>query len=57
VTREVNLGALRLVILLMAVLLVVGSLVSYDKATAQMFGVMGGVILPFVALLYEVALP
>jgi len=52
VTREVNVGALRVVVLLMG-----GSLISYDKAAAQMFGVLGGVTLPLVALLYEVALP
>jgi hypothetical protein len=51
---EVNLGALRVVVLLMSVLIIVGTLISYDKAAAQMFGLLGGVTLPLVALLYEV---
>lgn len=52
---EVNLGALRVVVLLMSVLLIGGTLVSYDMAAAQMFGLLGGVALPLVAALYEVA--
>lgn len=52
-SAEVNLGALRAVVLLMSVLLVAGTLVSHDKAAAQMFGLLGGITLPLVALLYE----
>ena len=41
-----NPAALWLVTLLYAALLVGGTIISYDKAAAQMFGVLGGVSLP-----------
>lgn len=52
-TREVRTGPLWVVTVLLSCLLIAGSLIAYDLFAARMFGLLGGVMLPFVAFLHR----
>lgn len=50
--RQVRDGPLWLMTLLLAGILIGGALIAYDKPTAQMFAVLGGVAIPPLSLLH-----
>lgn len=52
-TKPVNTGPLWVVTLLVSALVIGGTHVSHDHATAKMFGILAGITIPIICLLHS----